>query len=115
MTQVFRPLAVALIVAGSCPPAALAHPVPSDTHVRTVIVRVRPDELCVRYRLELDQFTTVYKDSKGLIDDADVKRLNTPSAFYGEFTRRLAPILADQLAASLDDRPITLRCLEHRF
>ena len=38
-----------------------------------------------------------------------------PSAFYGEFARRLGPVLADQLDATLDDRPLTLRCLEQRF
>ncbi|HEX4589451.1 MAG TPA: hypothetical protein VH120_05955 [Gemmataceae bacterium] len=96
-------------------PPASAHPVPSDTHLRTVKVCLRPNELCIRYRLELDQFTTVFKDSKGLIADADVKRFSTPSAFYGEFTRRLGPILADQLDATLDDRPLTMRCVEQRF
>jgi ABC-type nickel/cobalt efflux system permease component RcnA len=63
----------------------------------------------------LDQFTTVYKDSRGLIDDAEVKQLRTPAAFYGEFARRLGPILADQLDVTLDGRPVPLRCLEQRF
>jgi ABC-type nickel/cobalt efflux system permease component RcnA len=92
-----------------------AHPVPSDAHIRTATVSLRPKELCVRYRLELDQFTTVYKDSKGLIDEGEARRLNTPSAFYGEFARRLGPVLADQLVATLDDRPLNLQCLEQRF
>jgi nickel/cobalt exporter len=115
MRQVRPLLGVMLIAAAICPPAVIAHPVPSDAHIRTVDVRLRPTELCVSYRLELDQFTTVFKDSKGLIEEAEVKRLNTPTAFYGEFTRRLAPLLADQLVATLNGQSITLRCIEHRF
>jgi nickel/cobalt exporter len=107
--------AVVLAVTALTAPLAAAHPVPSDTHLRTVTISLRPQELVVRYRLELDQFTTVYKDSKGLIGDAEVKQFNTPSAFYGEFARRLGPVLADQLDATLDDRPLTLHCLEQRF
>src|SRR5437762_1801308 len=109
-----RLLIVCLIVA-ALPAAAHAHPVPSGAHVRSIVVRVRPTELCVRYRLELDQFTTVYKDSRGLIDDAEVKRFNTPTLFYGEFARRLGPVLGDQLVAALDGRPVALRCIEHHF
>src|SRR5262245_16872089 len=86
-------MATLVAVATMGVPTAFAHPVPTDTHLRTIIVRLRPDELAVRYRLELDQFTTVYKDSKGLIEDGEIKRFNTPSAFYGEFIRRLAPLL----------------------
>jgi ABC-type nickel/cobalt efflux system permease component RcnA len=110
MRRLFATLVVCLFAA-----PASAHPVPNDTHVRTIVVHLRPTELCIRYRLELDQFTTVFKDSKGLIEDSEVKRLSTPSAFYGEFTRRLGPLLADQLVATLDGRPVSLRCLEHRF
>ena len=94
---------------------ASAHPVPTDTHIRTITVCVRPTELCVRYRVELDQFTTVFKDSKGLIDETEVKHLNSPAAFYGEFVRRLGPILADQLDVTLDGRPITLHSIEQQF
>jgi ABC-type nickel/cobalt efflux system permease component RcnA len=107
-------LAMLVTAAGLIPPA-FAHPVPSDAHVRTIVVCLRPTELCVRYRLELDQFTTVFKDSRGLIDEAEVKRFNTPSTFYAEFSRRLGPLLADQLVASLDGKPVVLRCLEQRF
>jgi ABC-type nickel/cobalt efflux system permease component RcnA len=106
-------MAVAILALGVR--TAFAHPVPTDTHFRTIAVCPRPTELCVRYRLELDQFTTVYKDSRGLIDEAEVKRLRTPAAFYGEFARRLGPILADQLDATLDGRPLALKCVEQRF
>jgi ABC-type nickel/cobalt efflux system permease component RcnA len=94
---------------------ASAHPVPKDTHLRTITVRVRPGELFVRYRLELDEFTAVNKDSKDLIDAAEVKDLRTPSAFYREFTHRLGPLLAAQLDATLDGQPVELRCLEEHF
>jgi ABC-type nickel/cobalt efflux system permease component RcnA len=57
----------------------------------------------------------VYTDSKGLIDDSEVKQFNTPSKFYAEFTRRLAPILADQLDAHFNGQPLPLRCIEQRF
>jgi len=105
----------AVVAATIASHSAIAHPVPSDTHLRTIIVRIRPDEVAIRYRLELDQFTTVYKDSKGLIEDHEIKKLNTPSAFYGEFIRRLAPLLADQLDARLNGRPLQLKCVDQRF
>jgi ABC-type nickel/cobalt efflux system permease component RcnA len=114
MTRPAGMLAFAAALFGLAP-ATFAHPVPTDTHSRTVTVCLRPGELCVRYRLELDQFTTVYKDSRGVIDEAEVKRLNTPTAFYGEFTRRLGPILADQLDVLVDGRAVPLRCIEQRF
>src|SRR4051794_4917222 len=99
----------------AAPPAAPAHPVPSGAHLRTIDVRVRPNELAVHYRLEVDQFTTVYVDSKGLIDDAELKRLKTPSEFYDAYTRRLGPVLADQLVATWNGQPLALRCVEQRF
>ncbi len=108
-------LAAILMAVAVCAPAAFAHPVPSAAHVRIVTVCLRPTELCVRYRLELDQFTTVYTDSKGLFEDTEMKQFNTPTTFYAEFTRRLAPVLADQLHATVDDRTVILRCIEQRF
>ena len=108
-------LIVVLTAAGFCAPAAFGHPVPTAAHLRTVTVCIRPTELCVRYRLELDQFTTVYTDSKSLFEDAEFKQFNTPSKFYAEFTRRLGPVLADQLGADLDDQSMMLRCIEQRF
>jgi ABC-type nickel/cobalt efflux system permease component RcnA len=97
------------------PPAAYAHPVPTGAHQRVVEVWLRPSELAVQYRLEVDQFTTVYTDSKGLIDVTELNQLKTPSAFYEAYIRRLGPVLADQIVATLDGKPLTLRCVEQRF
>ncbi len=97
------------------PPAAPAHPVPNRTHLRTVEVIVRPTELCVRFRLEVDEWTVVYMDLPALLDAAELRSLTKPSEFYDAYTRRLAPLLADQLFATLDDNPVTLRCVEQRF
>src|SRR6187399_2766915 len=80
------------------PPAASAHPVPTGAHLRTVEVRVRPTELAIHYRLEVEQYTAVIVDSKDLIDAAELRRLKTPSEIYDTLTRRLGPVLADQVA-----------------
>ena len=110
-----RAFAATLATAMVCAPPASAHPVPSAAHVRQVTVSPRPNELFVRYRLELDPFTTVYSDSKGLFEDAQIKNFNTPSAFYAEFSRRLAPLLADELHATLDNQALNLHCVEQHF
>src|SRR5262245_52174713 len=106
-------LAVAAV--GLAPAAALAHPVPTKAHVRTIDVSLRPTELCVHYRLEVDEWTVVYVDLPALLDAAELRKLTKPSEFYDLFLRRTAPLLADQLLVTLDDKPLTLRCVEQRY
>jgi ABC-type nickel/cobalt efflux system permease component RcnA len=109
------PLLATLAVLGACSPTASAHPVPTGVHLRTVEVRVRPTELAVHYRLEVEQYTAVIVDSKGLMDEAEIRRLKTPTDFYDALVRRLGPVLADQVAVTWNGQPLPLRCVEQRF
>jgi nickel/cobalt exporter len=115
--RLFRRLlyAIATFAAVALPPAVQAHPVPTRAHMRTVDVNVRPNELCVHYRLEVDEWTVVYVDLPALLDAGELKELRKPSQFYDTFLRRTAPLLADQLIVTLDDQPVTLRCVEQRY
>jgi ABC-type nickel/cobalt efflux system permease component RcnA len=109
------PLLVAVAALGVCPSPAPAHPVPKRDHLRSIDVQLRPDELCVHFILEVDEWTVVFVDLPGLLDEAELRTLTKPRQFYHAFTRRLAPLLADQLIATLDDAPLTLRCVEQRY
>src|SRR5438874_2493237 len=49
-----------------------AHPVPQRKHDRELVVHLRPAEVVVNYRLEVDDFTVVFVDLPGVVDDAGV-------------------------------------------
>jgi ABC-type nickel/cobalt efflux system permease component RcnA len=108
-------LLATLAALGARLPTASAHPVPTGAHLRTIEVRVRPTELAIHYRLEVEQYTAVIVDSKDLIDAAELRRLKTPSEIYDTLTRRLGPLLADQLTVTWNGQPLPLRCVEQRF
>src|SRR5581483_660752 len=111
--RIFPWLLVATV--GLFPVAALAHPVPTKTHLRTIDVSLRPTELCVHYRLEVDEWTVVYVDLPALLDAGELRALTKPSEFYDTYQRRMAALLADQLLVTLDDKALTLRCVEQRY
>src|SRR5215813_9071293 len=111
--RVLLPLAVSIL--GLCPWTALAHPVPKRDYLRTIEVRLRPDEVSIQYVLEVDEWTAVFLDLPALLDEAELRTMTKPSQFYNAYLRRLAPLLADQLLVTLDDKPTTLRCVEQRY
>lgn len=99
---------------------ARAHPIPSSQHDRTIVVRVEegdaPGQVRVRvnYRLELAE-DTARIDIAPFVDDIDIKAVRrSPAGFYGEFTRLIAPILAQNLSVQIDGRPLALVCRDHR-
>jgi hypothetical protein len=42
------------------------------------------------------------------------RKLNNPAEFYEAFTRTYAPVIADNLTAKLDGRPLAFTCESHR-
>ena len=88
---------------------AMAHPVPKDSHDRTIVVRLQngetPNRLRVRveYRLEVDEETVLlvdmhdYRDQVNFVDYFPQR----PFEYYAHFTRIHAPIFADRLIASV--------------
>ena len=104
-------LVLAVILSGAA--NAHSHPVPKRAHDRSISVRVLPGTtkdrvlIQVRYRLEVDEFTVVFDDLPALGDKIDLKSLREPQQFYDAYVANYAPILADNLRAKMDGRPLT--------
>lgn len=104
----------ALLLGGGT--AAHAHPVPRSSHDRTIAVHLEPgstpEALHVRvtYRLEVDETTVLLEDMAPFRDEIDfIKYRNRPLAFYAEYARIYAPIIADNLLAKLNGQPLAFR------
>jgi ABC-type nickel/cobalt efflux system permease component RcnA len=83
-----------------------AHPVPRDNHDRTVVVRLTPEAVRVRYTLDVDEGRAA-RDLR----DVELPGVSTPEQFYQAYARHMAPILAGNLAARLNGRPLTFDCV----
>jgi nickel/cobalt exporter len=93
--------------------AAIAHPIPSRSYDRTVVVRVSAAAVIVDYQLELDDFTVLF-DVTAASGPEEASNLRGAGTVRTAFGRRYGPILADRLAAELDGRPLTFTCAEQR-
>ncbi len=98
---------------------ARAHPVPKSNHDRTIVVRLqksdRPEQITIHvdYRLEVDETTVLLEDMLPFKDDVDIARFRgKPLDYYAEFMRIYAPILASNLVAKVDGRPVKFACIE---
>jgi ABC-type nickel/cobalt efflux system permease component RcnA len=89
-----------------------AHPVPQKAHDRTIVIHLIKDKVIVDYRLEVNEFTVVYDDLPAFGDQIDLTKLTKPAEFYNAFLDCYAPILADNLLARIDDKPLTFTCPE---
>ena len=114
----------ALVLILAFPAAGSAHPVPRNHHDRTIAVHLIPDPardqvvVIVNYRLEVDELTVVLDDMQPFKDDVDLAGFrNKPDAFYSEFTRLYAPILANNLTSAVDGKPLHFQCVtrSHRL
>src|SRR5438132_7273550 len=94
---------------------AFAHPVPRRSHDRVIEVRLRPTEVAVDFRLEVDEWTVVFVDLPALIEPSEMKRLTKPAEFYNAYVQRIAPLLADQVYVTLDGQALPLRCVDVQF
>jgi nickel/cobalt transporter (NicO) family protein len=102
---------VSLALSGFAAPAS-AHPVPKGAHDRILTVRLTRDAVVVDYRLEVDQWTIVFQDLEAVADKVDLKKLSKPEDFWTAFEQTYAPILADNLIATLDGKPLTFTCVK---
>jgi hypothetical protein len=111
-------LAVAAV--GLALPPAQAHPVPADSHDRTIVVRLAREGdgnklvVTVAYRLEVDELTVIGTDMQPFVDEVPFAKFGRDKldAFYGEFTRIYAPILGRKLRAAIDGEPLTFACVK---
>lgn len=92
-----------------------AHPVPRNSHDRTITVRLTRDSVIVDYRLEVAEYTVVFVDLPAVSDKVDLDTLKKPKDFYDAFMRIYAPILADNLSATFNDKPLTFICTKHSY
>ena len=107
----FLVMGFASIDAGS----SFAHPVPRSEYDRTITVELRPDEVVVRYTLDLDQYTllaTVAEPANGF--PIDPNKTLTPRGTADAYIARMKVVIADQLQGSVDGKPITFTCSDAR-
>lgn len=93
-------------------PRVGAHPIPRMNHDRTIVVRLTADRVLVDYRLDVDEFTAVFADLPAVLSKDQLAELQAPKEFYEAFMRSYAPILADNLSASLNGTAARLRCVQ---
>jgi ABC-type nickel/cobalt efflux system permease component RcnA len=99
------------------PTTVAAHPVPKNTHDRTLTVSMACDEQIVRvaYRLEVDELTAFTRDLEPYADDIDAARFRgRPEKLYGELARRLGPDLAFRLTGKLNGQRLDFACTQHK-
>jgi len=112
MLQVYRQSWLVALIGVVFASLLEAHPVPRQSHDRTVVVQVTPSGIVVDYRLEIDEWTVVYVDLPAVEDKVDLKKLKTPAEFHVAFVRCYGPILARNLSARLDGTELEFRCTE---
>jgi ABC-type nickel/cobalt efflux system permease component RcnA len=113
-TRYSAPVTLALLCLALLPAAAGAHPVAERTYDRTIAVRLAADAVAVEYELEVNT-ATVERDLAELGDDIDLSKCRQPRDFYEAFARFHAPVLARNLDARLDGRPLTFDCAGRDF
>jgi ABC-type nickel/cobalt efflux system permease component RcnA len=103
------------------PAAARAHSVPRENHDRTIVVHLRWEAEAahfvveVRYRLELDE-SRAFEDMVPFTDQVDLARGGSrQDAFYNAFTRCYAPILAGNLLATANGKPLEFNCRQRTY
>ena len=88
--------------------AAAAHPLPNLRYDRTVHVRVDATGATVRYALELNDWTMVL-DGKDLLTAEEKRELSGQMAFGKKYAEKKAPLIADNLRATLDGKPVMFK------
>jgi ABC-type nickel/cobalt efflux system permease component RcnA len=102
--------------------SAQAHPVLPETHDRIIVVQVTPGpraenvDVRVSYCLQVSEGTALVDDLAPLKDEIDLSRYQDQrEAYYVEFTRLYAPILAKNLIVTVDGETLPLKCDRSSF
>jgi nickel/cobalt transporter (NicO) family protein len=95
-----------LALAGS----AVSHPVPSDNHDRTIVVRLTAEAVDVDYRLEV-------AETRAALDLPKLETTGVSSRreFHEVVLRFYRSVLAENLDANLDGRPLEFTCVDGRY
>jgi ABC-type nickel/cobalt efflux system permease component RcnA len=94
--------------------SASAHPVGERTYDRTIAVRLTGEAVVVSYELEVNT-ASVMGDLAALGEEIDVRGFRSPNDYYKAFVTYHAPVLARNLDATLDDKPLTFACADSKF
>jgi ABC-type nickel/cobalt efflux system permease component RcnA len=86
-----------------------AHPIASRSYERTVVVHLTSSGAIVEYHLVLEELTAQL-DLLALRDKTNLADLTTRKQIREAFLSAYAPILADNLVATLNQKPLTFRC-----
>jgi ABC-type nickel/cobalt efflux system permease component RcnA len=90
--------------------AAFAHPVPSDNHDRAIVVLLSADAVDVDYRLEMDETRAALDLPK-----AETAGVSSRREFHEAVVRFHRGVLAENLDATLDGKPLTFTCTGSGF
>ncbi len=88
--------------------AVAAHPLPNLRYDRTVSVRFDATGATVRYVLELNDWTMVL-DGKDLFTPEEKRAFTGQRAFERKYAEKKAPLVADNLRATIDGKPVAFR------
>jgi ABC-type nickel/cobalt efflux system permease component RcnA len=99
-------------------PPLQAHPLLNKFYERVVDVHLSADPagqvvVEVRYQLEVNQLIALL-DAKILLDQRKEEEPGKAKEYYAAFTRLHAPLLADRLYATVDNRPLEFSCAEKK-
>jgi nickel/cobalt exporter len=97
---------LALVLLPLVATAAAAHPLPNFRYDRTVHVRLGPTAATVRYTLEVNDWTMVL-DGRNLLTREEAAAVTGQREFAAKYAEKKAPLLADNLRATLDGQALT--------
>jgi ABC-type nickel/cobalt efflux system permease component RcnA len=108
-------LALAALSLPASPVAA--HPVPKNTHDRTVVVHLVPGaragtvDVRINYRLEVDEWTVFEVDLKPYAEEIDAfEYRGKPLVLYSKFAEKYGPDLAFRLHGRANGKRLEFRC-----
>ena len=87
-----------------------AHPIPKNNHDRTIVVRLTPRAVVIDYVLEVDELSAVND-----LPRAEWAKLTDRGQFFAVFLRYFAPVLGNNLVASLDGEPLAFICVAQQY
>jgi ABC-type nickel/cobalt efflux system permease component RcnA len=82
-----------------------AHPIPKENHDRTIVVWLRRGGVTVDYQLDVDEGRAARDLTR-----ADLAGVTSLTQFYDAYIRLQAPVLAGNLVARFDGKPLTFTC-----
>src|SRR5579871_4423044 len=88
-----------------CGEFVFAHPVPKENHDRVIEVRLTPSAVIVEYHLEVNEIGAQLEIVREL-SPSERADITTPDSFHKAYIQHFAPLLADNLFARLDGKPL---------